>query len=185
MICQINGLMRLMSRGWMEMEKAPVLLDLMERWAAVSHVMFYLKLLFVKDIWKEKMCNIYTIKCRKMTRALLYILLSCVLTLLKKIPPVLTHLLCIIVLQPMDESSQMSELPVKVIQTETGKVLQGTDAPKSSQLEAWLEMNPGWGGTLLHRTVVNLWRPCMHPVFYATKKIYTVHVIVSAGILWS
>lgn len=44
----------------------------------------------------------------------------------------------------MDESSQMSELPVKVIQTETGKVLQGTDAPKSSQLEAWLEMNPGW-----------------------------------------
>ncbi|XP_034021673.1 probable global transcription activator SNF2L2, partial [Thalassophryne amazonica] len=38
----------------------------------------------------------------------------------------------------------MSELPVKVIQTETGKVLQGTDAPKSSQLEAWLEMNPGY-----------------------------------------
>ncbi|XP_076126923.1 putative global transcription activator SNF2L2 isoform X1 [Alosa pseudoharengus] len=46
--------------------------------------------------------------------------------------------------EPMDESSQMSELPVKVIQTETGKVLQGTDAPKSSQLEAWLEMNPGY-----------------------------------------
>uniref|UniRef100_A0A671R2P6 Probable global transcription activator SNF2L2 n=1 Tax=Sinocyclocheilus anshuiensis TaxID=1608454 RepID=A0A671R2P6_9TELE len=43
----------------------------------------------------------------------------------------------------IDENSQMSELPVKVIQTETGKVLQGTDAPKSSQLEAWLEMNPG------------------------------------------
>uniref|UniRef100_A0A9J8ABN4 SWI/SNF related BAF chromatin remodeling complex subunit ATPase 2 n=2 Tax=Cyprinus carpio TaxID=7962 RepID=A0A9J8ABN4_CYPCA len=43
----------------------------------------------------------------------------------------------------IDETSQMSELPVKVIQTETGKVLQGTDAPKSSQLEAWLEMNPG------------------------------------------
>uniref|UniRef100_A0A3B5B1X6 SWI/SNF related, matrix associated, actin dependent regulator of chromatin, subfamily a, member 2 n=1 Tax=Stegastes partitus TaxID=144197 RepID=A0A3B5B1X6_9TELE len=37
--------------------------------------------------------------------------------------------------EPIDESSQMSELPVKVIQTETGKVLQGTDAPKSSQLE--------------------------------------------------
>lgn len=49
----------------------------------------------------------------------------------------------LVVLQLMDESSQMSELPVKVIQTETGKVLQGTDAPKSSQLEAWLEMNPG------------------------------------------
>ncbi|XP_076856974.1 putative global transcription activator SNF2L2 isoform X2 [Brachyhypopomus gauderio] len=46
--------------------------------------------------------------------------------------------------EPIDESSQMSELPVKVIQTETGKVLQGTDAPKSSQLEAWLEMNPGY-----------------------------------------
>uniref|UniRef100_A0A673XTW3 SWI/SNF related BAF chromatin remodeling complex subunit ATPase 2 n=1 Tax=Salmo trutta TaxID=8032 RepID=A0A673XTW3_SALTR len=46
--------------------------------------------------------------------------------------------------EPMDESSQMSELPVKVIQTETGKVLQGLDAPKSSQLEAWLEMNPGY-----------------------------------------
>uniref|UniRef100_A0A673XTM6 SWI/SNF related BAF chromatin remodeling complex subunit ATPase 2 n=1 Tax=Salmo trutta TaxID=8032 RepID=A0A673XTM6_SALTR len=47
-------------------------------------------------------------------------------------------------ISPMDESSQMSELPVKVIQTETGKVLQGLDAPKSSQLEAWLEMNPGY-----------------------------------------
>uniref|UniRef100_A0A4W5MHZ6 BRK domain-containing protein n=1 Tax=Hucho hucho TaxID=62062 RepID=A0A4W5MHZ6_9TELE len=47
-------------------------------------------------------------------------------------------------LQPMDESSQMSELPVKVMQTETGKVLQGLDAPRSSQLEAWLEMNPGY-----------------------------------------
>uniref|UniRef100_A0A8C7NNY9 SWI/SNF related BAF chromatin remodeling complex subunit ATPase 2 n=1 Tax=Oncorhynchus mykiss TaxID=8022 RepID=A0A8C7NNY9_ONCMY len=46
--------------------------------------------------------------------------------------------------KPIDESSQMSELPVKVIQTETGKVLQGLDAPKSSQLEAWLEMNPGY-----------------------------------------
>lgn len=55
----------------------------------------------------------------------------------------------ILLWQPMDESSQMSELPVKVIQTETGKVLQGTDAPKSSQLEAWLEMNPGYGGTTL------------------------------------
>ncbi|KAL0979957.1 hypothetical protein UPYG_G00192090 [Umbra pygmaea] len=46
--------------------------------------------------------------------------------------------------EPMDDSSQMSELPVKVIQTETGKVLQGVDAPKSSQLDAWLEMNPGY-----------------------------------------
>ncbi|KAK5932038.1 hypothetical protein CgunFtcFv8_003774 [Champsocephalus gunnari] len=46
--------------------------------------------------------------------------------------------------EPLDESSQTSELPVKVIQTETGKVLQGTDAPKSGQLEAWLEMNPGY-----------------------------------------
>ncbi|KAJ8005482.1 hypothetical protein DPEC_G00118420 [Dallia pectoralis] len=46
--------------------------------------------------------------------------------------------------EPIDDSSQMSELPVKVIHTETGKVLHGPDAPKSSQLEAWLEMNPGY-----------------------------------------
>ncbi|KAL7988706.1 hypothetical protein Chor_007625 [Crotalus horridus] len=43
----------------------------------------------------------------------------------------------------IDESSQMSDLPVKVTHTETGKVLLGPEAPKASQLDAWLEMNPG------------------------------------------
>lgn len=45
--------------------------------------------------------------------------------------------------QPLDETSQMSDLPVKVIHVESGKILTGTDAPKAGQLEAWLEMNPG------------------------------------------
>uniref|UniRef100_A0A8C0JC41 SWI/SNF related BAF chromatin remodeling complex subunit ATPase 2 n=1 Tax=Chelonoidis abingdonii TaxID=106734 RepID=A0A8C0JC41_CHEAB len=45
--------------------------------------------------------------------------------------------------EPIDESSQMSDLPVKVTHTETGKVLLGPEAPKASQLDAWLEMNPG------------------------------------------
>lgn len=38
----------------------------------------------------------------------------------------------------------MSDLPVKVTHTETGKVLFGPEAPKASQLDAWLEMNPGY-----------------------------------------
>ncbi|NXD81502.1 SMCA2 protein, partial [Halcyon senegalensis] len=46
--------------------------------------------------------------------------------------------------EPIDESSQMSDLPVKVTHTETGKVLLGAEAPKASQLDAWLEMNPGY-----------------------------------------
>ncbi|KQK85164.1 transcription activator BRG1-like protein [Amazona aestiva] len=45
--------------------------------------------------------------------------------------------------EPLDETSQMSDLPVKVIHVESGKILTGTDAPKAGQLEAWLEMNPG------------------------------------------
>ncbi|MEE6459257.1 hypothetical protein FKM82_000584 [Ascaphus truei] len=44
----------------------------------------------------------------------------------------------------IDESSQMSDLPVKVIHTETGKVLLAPEAPKASQLDTWLEMNPGY-----------------------------------------
>uniref|UniRef100_A0A4W3HVD4 SWI/SNF related, matrix associated, actin dependent regulator of chromatin, subfamily a, member 2 n=1 Tax=Callorhinchus milii TaxID=7868 RepID=A0A4W3HVD4_CALMI len=44
----------------------------------------------------------------------------------------------------LDESSQMSDLPVKVIHAETGKVLQGPEAPKAAQLDTWLEMNPGY-----------------------------------------
>ncbi|KAI1229670.1 Transcription activator BRG1, partial [Lamprotornis superbus] len=45
-------------------------------------------------------------------------------------------------LQQTDD--QMSDLPVKVIHVESGKILTGTDAPKAGQLEAWLEMNPGY-----------------------------------------
>ncbi|NWS78691.1 SMCA4 protein, partial [Crotophaga sulcirostris] len=50
----------------------------------------------------------------------------------------------ILIPQPLDETSQMSDLPVKVIHVESGKILTGTDAPKAGQLEAWLEMNPGY-----------------------------------------
>ncbi|KYO40319.1 hypothetical protein Y1Q_0008999 [Alligator mississippiensis] len=46
--------------------------------------------------------------------------------------------------EPLDETSQMSDLPVKVIHVESGKILTGTDAPKAGQLDAWLEMNPGY-----------------------------------------
>uniref|UniRef100_A0A8C4QRL6 SWI/SNF related BAF chromatin remodeling complex subunit ATPase 2 n=1 Tax=Eptatretus burgeri TaxID=7764 RepID=A0A8C4QRL6_EPTBU len=46
--------------------------------------------------------------------------------------------------EPLDESSQMSDLPVKVIHSETGQILTGTEAPKASQLDAWLEMNQGY-----------------------------------------
>lgn len=45
--------------------------------------------------------------------------------------------------QPLDETSQMSDLPVKVIHVDSGKILTGVEAPKAGQLEAWLEMNPG------------------------------------------
>lgn len=43
----------------------------------------------------------------------------------------------------------MSDLPVKVTHTETGKVLFGPEAPKASQLDAWLEMNPGYGAEIV------------------------------------
>lgn len=45
--------------------------------------------------------------------------------------------------KPLDETSQMSDLPVKVIHVDSGKILTGIEAPKAGQLEAWLEMNPG------------------------------------------
>ncbi|KAF3815980.1 hypothetical protein GH733_016085 [Mirounga leonina] len=44
----------------------------------------------------------------------------------------------------MGPDGEMSDLPVKVTHTETGKVLFGPEAPKASQLDAWLEMNPGY-----------------------------------------
>uniref|UniRef100_A0A0A9YTR4 ATP-dependent helicase brm n=2 Tax=Lygus hesperus TaxID=30085 RepID=A0A0A9YTR4_LYGHE len=43
-----------------------------------------------------------------------------------------------------DESSQMSDLHVTVVETSTGRTLQGDDAPLASQLGAWLEAHPGW-----------------------------------------
>ncbi|KAK9499007.1 hypothetical protein O3M35_003529 [Rhynocoris fuscipes] len=43
-----------------------------------------------------------------------------------------------------DESSQMSDLHVTVVETSTGRQLQGDDAPLASQLGAWLEAHPGW-----------------------------------------
>ncbi|MGH0168795.1 UNVERIFIED_CONTAM: hypothetical protein FKN15_055359 [Acipenser sinensis] len=46
--------------------------------------------------------------------------------------------------EPLDETSQMSDLPVKVIHVDSGKILTGADAPKAGQLDAWLEMNPGY-----------------------------------------
>lgn len=53
--------------------------------------------------------------------------------------------------QPLDETSQMSDLPVKVIHVDSGKILTGVDAPKAGQLEAWLEMNPGSVNTTRQR----------------------------------
>uniref|UniRef100_A0A7N8XGY0 Transcription activator BRG1-like n=1 Tax=Mastacembelus armatus TaxID=205130 RepID=A0A7N8XGY0_9TELE len=46
--------------------------------------------------------------------------------------------------EPLDETSQMSDLPVKVIHVDSGNILTGVDAPKAGQLETWLEMNPGY-----------------------------------------
>lgn len=46
--------------------------------------------------------------------------------------------------EPLDETSQMSDLPVKVIHVDSGKILTGGDAPRAGQLDTWLEMNPGY-----------------------------------------
>lgn len=43
-----------------------------------------------------------------------------------------------------DESSQTPEVRVTVIETATGKTLSGEEAPLASQVQAWLEMHPGW-----------------------------------------
>ncbi len=46
----------------------------------------------------------------------------------------------------LDESSQMSsgEVRMHVREISTGKILRGEDAPLASELEAWLEKNPGY-----------------------------------------
>lgn len=46
--------------------------------------------------------------------------------------------------QLLDESSQQSDMRVNVIETATGKTLSGKDAPLATQLEAWLEVHPGY-----------------------------------------
>jgi len=38
----------------------------------------------------------------------------------------------------------MSDVRLNVIETTTGKILTGEEAPLASQLDAWLEMNPGY-----------------------------------------
>lgn len=43
-----------------------------------------------------------------------------------------------------DDGSQGSDKPVTVVETNTGKVLSGDDAPLLSQLQQWLELHPGW-----------------------------------------
>lgn len=43
-----------------------------------------------------------------------------------------------------DDGSQGSDKPITVVETATGKVLSGDDAPILSQLQQWLEMHPGW-----------------------------------------
>ena len=44
----------------------------------------------------------------------------------------------------------MSDLPVKLVHVDSGKILTGMDAPKAGQLETWLEMNPGYEYTHTH-----------------------------------
>ena len=44
----------------------------------------------------------------------------------------------------MDDSLNKEEKHVSVIEKETGKMLSGEEAPLASQLEAWLEANPGY-----------------------------------------
>uniref|UniRef100_T1JZ96 Uncharacterized protein n=2 Tax=Tetranychus urticae TaxID=32264 RepID=T1JZ96_TETUR len=44
----------------------------------------------------------------------------------------------------IDESSQQSDVRINVMETSTGKVLVGKEAPLASQLETWLEMHPGY-----------------------------------------
>merc|ERR1711997_553457 len=44
----------------------------------------------------------------------------------------------------LDESSQMSDVRIHVKELSTGKILRGEDAPLASELESWLEKNPGY-----------------------------------------
>ena len=43
-----------------------------------------------------------------------------------------------------DDNSQMSDMPVTVLETATGRLLKGDEAPLMSQISSWLESHPGW-----------------------------------------
>ncbi|XP_019754076.1 ATP-dependent helicase brm isoform X2 [Dendroctonus ponderosae] len=43
-----------------------------------------------------------------------------------------------------DEGSQDSDKPITVVEVSSGKKLGGDEAPLLSQLQAWLQQNPGW-----------------------------------------
>ena len=45
--------------------------------------------------------------------------------------------------QYVDESSNLSDVKINVIESATGKALAVDMVPTSSQLETWLEMHPG------------------------------------------
>lgn len=44
----------------------------------------------------------------------------------------------------LNEGDEDEDCNVKVIKTATGEVLEGAQAPKASELDAWLEAHPGW-----------------------------------------
>ncbi|KAL5021635.1 hypothetical protein ScPMuIL_000790 [Solemya velum] len=62
----------------------------------------------------------------------------------KRDPIEVKPVLLIITFEAMDDNSNMSEIHVTVMETATGQVLSGEHAPLASQLETWLEMNPGY-----------------------------------------
>ena len=43
-----------------------------------------------------------------------------------------------------DEGSQTAEVRITVVESSSGKVLTGDEAPLASQVSTWLELHPGW-----------------------------------------
>lgn len=43
-----------------------------------------------------------------------------------------------------DDSSQLSDMHITVMEVGTGKQLKGEEAPLVTQLNSWLESHPGW-----------------------------------------
>jgi len=48
-----------------------------------------------------------------------------------------------VILSSFQADDGSGDVRLNVMETATGKILTGEDAPLSSQLESWLEMNPG------------------------------------------